>query len=204
MRTIAWTLLAATALAGCNVAERLVRPDRYIDLQFPVARSSAQHYPHAVDSRGALWYVDRDTLVRTSAPSLKQAMHAPGIAGGTPFWYDGAIFVVAGDGRSLMRFGNNAQTDPQDIPQQYGPVQGVVADATHRWVAFVTATPHQLAVLDVWKWYQDTLPDGIDPFALTLAGGPHGKKYLVAGDVRAASIAVENRWTHKALLAKVA
>lgn len=184
---------AIAALCGCATVERFVKPNHYIDLQFPVGTSGSQQYPHVVDNGGALWYVDGDRIVRAAAPSLRQTVRDEDAKAGRLFWYDGAVYVLAGDGSRLTRFGSKLQADPSEVPSHYAPSEGVVADARHRWLVFAQERRHELAVVDEWKWYDESVNDAIDPFAAALAGGPKGKKYLVVADATKPIVAVKNR-----------
>lgn len=201
-------MLACAALAGslaaCTQVERLTNaPGRYIDLHYPVGSSARQQYPHTVDATGALWYIDGDTLVRTSAPSRRDVKHDPSVKSGTLFWYDRAVYAVDGSGTTLSRIGNRFHVEPVDVPDKYAPVEGAIADSRHRWVVLAQTKPHELAVLDAWKWYDERVPAAIDPYASTLAGGPHGKKYLVVADARKPSIAIKNRWNGRSVVVQL-
>ncbi|HVA32813.1 MAG TPA: hypothetical protein VNG31_01620 [Candidatus Baltobacteraceae bacterium] len=183
--------LAAIAMAGCTLSHRA--PVRYIDLKFPVAGSAGQ-YAHTVDAAGALWFIDGDAIVRETGPSQRRIAHHPRIRSGSLFWYEGAVYAVDGDGRNMERFDKRLRAHAVPIPVRYAPVDGAVADARYRWVVLARPISHELAVLDVWKWYAERVPESIAPFAAALAGGPHGKKYLVVGDQRRPLVSIENRW----------
>ncbi len=192
-------LCAVVMLAGCSVAQRLLHPPaRYIDLRF-VTKGSAQHYPYAIDQSGVLWYIEGSEVIRQTSPARRDAVHDPGAVSGTIFAYDRAVYVLDGDGASLTRFDGKQQTDIT-IPAQFVPAEGAIADARHRWVVFAQSAPHQLAMIDAWRWYAERLPQRIAAFASTLAGGPHGKKYLVAGDEHLAEIAIKDRWNGRSVL----
>ena len=184
---------AVVVLSGCSTVERLAHPDRYIDLQFPVGKGNAQPYPHVVDRSGALWYIDGDRIVRATAPSRSQSLHDADVRSGRLFWYDGSVYVLDGDGTHLTRVGSGLHGDPTAVPERYAPAEGVIADSRHGWLVFAEAHPHELAVLDAWKWYGESIPSEVQPFAAALAGGPHGKKYLVVADASKPLIAVKNR-----------
>lgn len=201
-------LLACAALAGllaaCTAVERLAnRQSHYIDLHYPVGKSSQQQYPHTVDAAGALWYIDGDRLVRSTAPSHRDVVLDPDVKSGTLFWYDRSVFAVDGSGTTLARVGNKLQVEPTDVPRKYAPIEGAIADPHHRWVVLAQTTPHELAVLDVWKWYGERIPEAIDPYASTLAGGPHGKKYLVVADARKPEVAIKNRANGRSVIVRV-
>ncbi|HZZ00635.1 MAG TPA: hypothetical protein VFE36_13790 [Candidatus Baltobacteraceae bacterium] len=201
-------LLACAALAGllsgCTAIERLANgPSRYIDLHYPVGKSDRQQYPHTVDATGALWYIDGDSIVRTSTPSRREILRDPDVKAGTLFWYDRAVYAVDGSGTALSRIGDRLRVAARDVPSTFAPVAGAIADARHRWVVLAQTKPHELAVLDVWKWYSERIPPSIDPYASTLAGGPHGKKYLVVADARRPSIAIKNRRNDRSVVVKL-
>jgi hypothetical protein len=201
-------LLACAALGGslaaCTAVERLTsKPSHYIDLQYPVGKSSRQQYPHTVDAAGALWYIDGDRLIRSTAPLHRDVVHAPNVKSGTLFWYDRAVYAVDGSGTTLSRVGNKLHVEPTDVPRKYAPVEGAIANSRDRWVVLSRTKPHELAVLDVWKWYGERIPGAIDPYASTLAGGPHGKRYLVVADARKPVIAIKNRANGRSVIVKV-
>jgi hypothetical protein len=202
LRLLAWAVLAGL-FSACTAVERLANgPSRYIDLQYPVGKSDRQQYPHTVDANGALWYIDGDRLIRTTAPARREVVRDPDVKSGTLFWYDRAVYAVDGSGTTLSRVGYNLRVKPTQVPNSYAPVEGAIADAGHRWVVLAQTKPHQLAVLDVWKWYGERIPASIDPYASTLAGGPHGKKYLVVADARKPIVAIKNRRSgHSAIVA---
>ncbi|MBV8153084.1 MAG: hypothetical protein JOY98_01590 [Candidatus Eremiobacteraeota bacterium] len=194
---------AIGSLCACSNAGQPAKPDRYIDLTFPVAKTSTAPGSHVVDASGALWYVDGDRIVRASAPSAKQSVRDADARDGRLFWYANAVYVLGGDGTHLTRVGSTLRTDPLALPAQYAPAEGVIADAHHRWLVFAEQQRHQIAVLDVWKWYAERVPNGIDPFAAALAGGPHGKKYLVVADAARPFVAIENRWNKRSVVVSV-
>lgn len=201
-------LLACAALAGslaaCTAVERLAhKPAQYIDLHYPVGKSAQQQYPHTVDASGALWYIDGDALVRSTAPSRRDVVHDPDVKSGTLFWYDRAVYAVDGSGTTLARVGTKLHVEPTDVPDKYAPVEGAIADSRNRWVVLAQTKPHELAVLDVWKWYGERIPASIDPYASTLAGGAHGKKYLVVADATKPVIAIKNRWNGRSVIVSV-
>ncbi len=201
-------LLACAALAGslaaCTAVEHLAsKPNRYIDLQYPVGRSTAQQYPHTVDAAGALWYIDGDRLVRSTAPQRREVVRAPDVKSGTLFWYDRAVYAVDGSGTTLSRVGSKLHIEATDVPRKYAPIEGAIADSRDRWVVLTQTKPHELAVLDVWKWYGERIPGTIDPYASTLAGGPHGKRYLVVADARKPVVAIKNRANGRSVIVRV-
>lgn len=204
LRLLACAALA-WSLAGCTAVERLTNgPSRYIDLHYPVGKSDRQQYPHTVDADGVLWYIDGDSVVRTSTPSRREILRDPEVKSGTLFWYDRAVYAVDGSGTSLSRIGDRLRVAARDVPSTFAPVAGAIADARHRWVVLAQTKPHKLAVLDVWKWYSERIPDSIDPYASTLAGGPHGKKYLIVADSRKPIVAIKNRWNGRSVVVKLA
>ncbi len=192
----------AAALAGAALAAGCTNGggpgsggDRFIDLRFPVAaRGAAPAYSHAVDRTGTLWYLDGGTVVRESEPDRRRAIALPAARAGRIFWYGGAIYVLAGDGTQLFKIDSRLGASATAVPPAYAPLSGIVADARHRWIVAAQAAPNRLAVVDVWKWYAQPLPGGIEPFATSLAGGAHGKKYLVVADRRQPEVVVVNRW----------
>jgi hypothetical protein len=201
-------LLACATLAGllaaCTVVEHLAnRPSRYIDLSYPVGKSSQQQYPHTVDAAGALWYIDGDRLVRLTAPTHRDVVRDPDVKSGTLFWYDRAVYAIYGSGTTLGRVGNKLRIESTDVPRKYAPVEGAIADSRDRWVVLAQTKPHELAVLDVWKWYGERIPDVIEPYAITLAGGPHGKRYLVIADARKPIVAIKNRANGRSAIVRI-
>jgi len=197
-------LCGLALLGGCSMLAPAVRPpaQQFVDLRF-TAGSSQRGYAYAVDRAGALWYLDGRNAVRQTSPVRREAIGVSGAQSGTIFSYDGAIYVLAGDGATLTRL-DGLHVRTAYIPSPYVPAEGAVADARHRWIVFAQAQPGRLAVVDVWRWYAHRLPSGIAPFASALAGGPHAKKYLIVGDERRPLVAIENRWTNRALLMSVA
>jgi hypothetical protein len=203
VKALACVALAAS-LAACTEIQHLASaPSRYIDLRYPVGVGDRQQYPHTVDATGALWYIDGDNLVRTSAPSRREVKRDPDVKSGTLFWYDRAVYAVDGSGTALARIGSRLRVEPVGVPDKYAPVEGAIADSRHRWVVLAQTKPHELAVLDVWKWYGERIPAAIDPYASTLAGGPHGKKYLVVADARKPSVAIKNRWNGRSVIVRL-
>jgi hypothetical protein len=188
-------LSAAVPLSSCQFIAS--NQQRYVDAVFPVAKPTSQRsYPHVVDGYGALWYIDGNAVVRQTQPQSFHVVPDGDAHAGNIFWYDGDVWVLDGDGKSIQRIGRRYRVLTLPIPAAYAPVEGVVADARHRGLVLAESAPHQLAVVDTWKWYAEPLPQGIDPFSTALAGGPQGKKYLIAGDQHNASIAIKNRWNH--------
>jgi hypothetical protein len=203
VRLLACTVLAGL-LAACTALEHLAnRPSHYIDLRYPVGKSSQQQYPHTVDAAGALWYIDGDRLVRSTAPSRRDVVHDPDVKSGTLFWYDRSVYAVDGSGTTLARIGNELRVEPTDVPRKYAPVEGAIADSRNRWVVLSQTKPHELAVLDVWKWYGERIPGEIDPYASTLAGGPHGKRYLVVADAHKPVVAIKNRANGRSVIVRI-
>jgi hypothetical protein len=198
MESRAWLLAAILAvcvpLAGCTSGA-----PRYTDVRFPVS-GARRHYPHAVDGAGNLWYLAGDRVVRATSPAHRTSARDPSVRDGSLFAYAGAVYAVDGDGTALTRFGDRLHRNPVAVPRRYVPVEGGVADARHRWVVLAQSSPHRLAVIDVWKWYDERLPSAIAPFSASLAGGPHGKKYLVAGDQRRPLLVVKDRWTQRSVV----
>ena len=201
MRLLAFAALAGL-LAACSRAAN--EPGQYIDLRYPVGKSAQQQYPHTVDATGALWYIDGDRLVRSTAPSRREVVRDPDVKSGTLFWYDRAVYAVDGSGTTLSRVGTKLHVEPTDVPDKYAPVEGAIADSRNRWVVLAQTKPHELAVLDVWKWYGERIPESIDPYASTLAGGAHGKKYLVVADASKPVVAIKNRWNGRSVIVRVA
>lgn len=201
-------LLACAALAGllaaCTAVEHLTnRESHYIDLSYPVGKSSQQQYPHTVDAAGALWYIDGDRLVRAIAPAHRDVVHDPDVKSGTLFWYDRAVYAVDGSGTTLARLGDKLRIESKDVPRKYAPIEGAIANSRDRWVVLTQTKPHELAVLDVWKWYGERVPAAIDPYASTLAGGPHGKRYLVVADARKPVVAIKNRANGRSVVVRI-
>jgi hypothetical protein len=195
------TLLCALAvLTACSVTQRLLQPKAsYIDLRFGVG-GHAQQYSHTVDVAGGLWYLDGGEVIHQSSPARRYTVPLGAARSGAIFSYQGGVYVLNGNGTSLTRVDQKDVT--VDVPARYTPVEGAVADSRHRWVIFARSA-RDLALVDVWRWYGERVPDGISPFASTLAAGPHGKKYLLVGDQRLPEIAIENRWTKRAVLMNV-
>lgn len=194
----------AGSLAACTEVERLANgPSRYIDLRYPVGKSDRQQYPHTVDADGALWYIDGDRVVRTTAPSHRDVVLDPDVKSGTLFWYDRAVYAVDGSGAMLSRIGSRLHVEATDVPSTYAPIEGAIADSRHRWVVLAQTKPHELAILDVWKWYAERIPASIDPYASTLAGGPQGKRYLVVADSRKPEVAIKNRLNGRSVIVRV-
>lgn len=192
-------LCAVAALLGCSVTQRLLHPPaRYIDLRFDT-KGSSQHYPYAIDQSGALWYIEGGEVIRQTSPARRETVPDPGAVSGAIFAYDRSVYVLDGDGAMLTRFDGQQQTQIA-IPARFVPAEGAIADARHRWVVFAQSVPHQVAMIDAWRWYAERLPEGIAAFSSTLAGGPHGKKYLVIADEHLAEIAIKNRWNGRSVL----
>lgn len=187
---------AVLVLAGCQNAQRggEQAAARFVDIVYPVGKASAvRAFPHAVDGSGALWYIDGDDVIRQTDPHDRDVVHLPAAHSGNLFWYDNAIFVVPGDGSGLIRIDRNRQTSNVDVPSQFIPIVGAYADPKRRAIVIAQSAPTQMAVVDVWKWYGESLPAGISPLSAALAGGPHGKRYLVVADRRQALVMVKNR-----------
>lgn len=195
------TLLAT----GCTLYNRVVAPrPHYIDLVFRIAKTGAPTtYPHTVDASGTLWYIDGSRVVAQRGPGQRRVIADADARSGNIFWYDRAVYVLNGDGRTLTKMDDRLHPDPVVVPSAYAPVEGIVADARHRGIVAAQSSAHELAVIDGWKWYGERLPSKIAAFSATLAGGPHGKKYLVVGDQRAPLVAVKNRWTGQSRLVRV-
>lgn len=203
MRALACAALAGS-FAACTAVERLAhKPGQYIDLHYPVGKSAQQQYPHTVDAAGALWYIDGDELVRSTAPSHRDVVHDADVKSGTLFWYDKAVYAVDGSGTALSRIGKKLHVEPTGVPRKFVPLEGAIADSRDRWVVLAQTKPHQLAVLDKWKWYDEHIPRSIDPYASTLAGGPHGKRYLVVADARKPIVAIKNRQNSRSVIVRL-
>lgn len=189
-------LFALPLAAGCTSALNQLGAKPYFDVSFPVAKIAASgSYPRTVDPSGVLWYIADDEIIRQWQPKRFEAIRDRNVRSGTIFWYSGAVFVLDGDGMHLTRVNRRRQTVQVRIPRALTPLVGVDANDAHRYMIAARATPHTLAVADVWRWYSERLPAGVDPFAAALAGGPHGKKYLVVGDQISSSIIVKDRHT---------
>ncbi len=187
-------LFALPLAAGCTSALNQLGLKSYFDVRFPVAKVTASaSYPRTVDPSGVLWYIADDEIIRQWQPKRFEAIRDKRVRSGTIFWYSGAVYVLNGDGMHFTRVGRRRQTVEVRIPRALTPLVGAVADDTHRYVVAARATPHALAVADIWRWYSERLPAGVDPFAAALAGGPHGKKYLVVGDQLSPSILLKDR-----------
>jgi hypothetical protein len=169
-------------------------------MQFDVA-GKAQQYPHAVDAAGALWYVDGDDVIRQSSPARRDITRFPRARSGAIFSYQGGVYVLGSNGASLTRVDRKGAT--VTVPSRFAPLEGAIADSLHRWVIFARSSPNELAAIDVWRWYAESVPHGVTPFAAALAGGPHGKKYLVVGDQQLPEIAVKDRSNGRALLVQL-
>jgi hypothetical protein len=188
--------LALLVATGCT--RNAIRPahGHYFDVRFPVAKVTAgAAYPRTVDPYGILWYIDGGEIVRQPQPKRIEVVRARDARSGNIFWYANAIYVLNGDGTHFTRIDRHLHAVSIRVPSAYSPLEGAVADARHRDIIAARASTRELAVVDVWKWYRERLPDGIQPFATTLAGGPHGKKFLVVGDQSGAAIVVKNRHT---------
>jgi hypothetical protein len=194
--------VAAAALCACATGERLAKaPERYIDLRFPVVSRASAQFPHVVDAEGALWYIDGDRIVRAASPGRDRVTRDPDARAGTLFWYDGAVFVLNGDGTRLERL-SDASRDPVTVPSAYAPAEGVIADARHEWLVLPQSRSSELAVIDKWKWYGERIPAAIDPLEASLAGGAHGKKYLVVADAHRPIVAIKNRWNGRSVVVR--
>jgi hypothetical protein len=187
-------LFALPLAAGCTSALNQLAPKPYFDVRFPVAKVSASaSYPRTVDPSGVLWYIDDDEIVRQWQPKRFEVIRDRRVRSGTIFWYAGAVYVLDGDGMHFTRVFRRRHTVAVRIPPKVTPLVGAVADDTHRYIIAARATPHALAVADVWRWYSERLPAGVDPFAAALGGGPHGKKFLVVGDQLGSSLVLKDR-----------
>lgn len=167
----------------------------YVDITYPVARraGSPLAYPHAVDVSGALWYLDGKRLVRATQPQRQRSMRDPALRGGIVFWYDGAVNVLHSGGRRITRIGARFHESDRMVPADIAPLEGVIADAAHRSMVAAVPARHEIAVADGWRWFAIRLPTGIRAGSGVLAGGPHRKRFLVAGDVSRPLVAILNR-----------
>ena len=191
-------LMASACSGAANRAASSSQTSRFVDVHYPMPSASpAIALPHAVDGTGALWYIHGQDVVREPEPGRRQVATVSGAASGNLFWYDNSLFVLTGDGKNFVRVGKDLGGTPVPVPSAFVPAAGVIADARHRALIVAQSSPSHLGVVDVWKWYDETLPEGIAPFAASLAGGPHGKRFLVVGDQRGAFVLVKNRWNAK-------
>jgi hypothetical protein len=189
----AGTLVAAIAIATAGCARPPAR-ERYIDIRFPVAtRTTGSALPRTVDDSGALWYVNGDEIVREQSPGRRRVLVRPSVRFGKIFWYDRAVYVLDGDGKRFARIDSAMHARVVPIPPQYAPVDGVAADWQHRAIVALGNSFKKIAVVDAWRWYRERAPIGIEPFAATTAGGPHGKAYLVVGDRSKPLVAIARR-----------
>jgi hypothetical protein len=186
------TLVLAACATGGNHAT--VTKGQYVDVRFPIAKVDGQTtYPHVVDPMGTLWYLDGARVVRQPRPTSFHVLHDANAQSGVIFWYAGFVYVLDGDGKRFTRVGNRLRTRSVRIPAAETPVDGITADALHHDFIAAQTSPHAVAVVDGWRWYEEHLPDDVDPFTAVLAGGPHRKQYLLTADARSSSVVIKDR-----------
>jgi hypothetical protein len=184
------------AVAGCasGANHAAVKQDQYLDVRFPIAKVDGQTtYPHVVDEMGTLWYLDGARIVRQPRPTSFHILRDHNAQSGVIFWYAGFVYMLDGDGKRFTRVGMHLRTKSVSIPPAETPVDGITADALHRDIVAAQPAPHEVAVVDGWRWYEEHLPSDVDPFTAVLGGGPHRKQYLLAADARSTSVAIKDR-----------
>jgi hypothetical protein len=183
-------------LAGCagGANHATAARGQYLDVRFPLAKADGQTaYPHVVDPMGTLWYLDGARIVRQPRPGVYHILRDASAQSGAIFWYAGFVYLLDGDGKRFTRVGMHLRTKTTPIPAAETPVDGITADALHHDFIAAQPAPHQVAVVDGWRWFEEHLPDEVDPFTAVLAGGPHRKQYLLAADARSTSVAIKDR-----------
>jgi hypothetical protein len=118
------------------------------------------------------------------------------LRGGVVFWYENAIYVLHSGGKRFTRVDDRTMHEKVfAVPAALTPLFGVQADSRIGALVATPAQPGAAAVADGWKWSAQPLPHAFAPLALSLAGGPHGKRYVVAADAAASRIAIADRRT---------